>query len=85
MVFNNTMNNFFDNEEYNNDNYNDNDMINQGIPDIKGLVEISKATAIENILTEYYKKIFNIQLKKNICKNEALIRAYEEYQSLKDE
>ena len=81
MVFNNAMNNFFDNEEYNNDN----DMINQGIPDIKGLVEISKATAIENILTEYYKKIFNIQLKKNICQNEALIRAYEEYQSLKDE
>jgi hypothetical protein len=62
-----------------------NDMINQGIPDIRGLVEISKATAIENILTEYYKKIFNLQLEKNICKNEALVNVYEEYLSLKNE
>ena len=80
MVFNNVMN---ENYNYMND-LPSNDMINQGIPDIRGLVEISKATAIENILTEYYKKIFNLQLEKNICENEALVKAYEEYLSLKD-
>ena len=81
MVFNNVMN---ENYNYMND-LPSNDMINQRIPNIKELVEISKATAIENILTEYYKEIYNLQLKKNICKNEALVKVYEEYLSLKDE
>ena len=55
------------------------------VPNAKELVEISKASATEYILTEYYKKIYELQLKKNICENEELVKVYKEYQSLKDE
>ena len=76
MVFNNTMNNY-------NDEYYDEKKIS--VPGASELVEISKANATENILTEYYKKIYEMQLIKNICENEELVKVYKEYQSLKDE
>lgn len=76
MVFNNAMNNY-------NDEYYDEKKFS--VPSASELVEISKANATENILSEYYKKIYEIQLKKNICENEELVKVYKEYQSLKDE
>jgi hypothetical protein len=76
MVFNNAMNNY-------NDEYYDEKKIS--VPSASELVEISKANATENILTEYYKKIYEMQLIKNICENEELVKVYKEYQSLKDE
>lgn len=75
MVFNNAMNNYDD--EYN-------DEKKFSVPNASELVEISKASATENILTEYYKKIYELQLLKNICENEELVKVYKEYQSLKD-
>lgn len=79
MVFNNVTNNFLNND----DEYDDERKYN--IPNAKELVEISKTTAIENILTEYYKKIYEKQLQKNICENEELVKVYKEYLSLIDE
>lgn len=76
MVFNNAMNNYDD--EYN-------DEKKFSVPSTSELVEISKANATENILTEYYKKIYELQLIKNICENEELVKVYKEYLSLKDE
>jgi len=76
MVFNNAMNNY-------NDEYYDEKKFS--IPNASELVEISKANATENILTEYYKKIYEMQLIKNICENKELVKVYKEYQSLKDE
>jgi hypothetical protein len=76
MVFNNAMNNYDD--EYNNEK-------KFSVPSASELVEISKANATENILTEYYKKIYELQLIKNICENEELVKVYKEYISLKDE
>ena len=76
MVFNKTINNY-------NDEYYDEKKFS--VPGAIELVEISKANATENILTEYYKKIYEMQLIKNICENEELVKVYKEYQSLKDE
>ena len=83
MVFNNVINNFLNNNDEYYDEYDDERKYN--IPKAKELVEISKTTAIENILTEYYKKIYEKQLQKNICENEELVKVYNEYLSLIDE
>lgn len=84
MVFNNVMKKFLNNNDY----YEDEDEYDEkknSLPSANELVEISKANATENILTEYYKKIYEKQLNKNICKNEELVKVYKEYLSLIDE